>query len=406
LARRWAASSARILSGEPGLARILALTFEFPPARGGIGAVAHGLATGAAGLGHDVHVLAPDYGRDHAPEDGKLPFTVRRFPGSFCSILSTDGIIRHTERVRRAITAGRPDVIHAIDPPSQMALAMLARLRLVRRHFFTIHGTELLRFRREAFPRLWMRGAMRRATAISAVSRAVRDMLLASFPADPDTTFVAWPGIADWWFRTPGSDRRSTRESWGIRPDDVVLLTLARRVREKGHLDVIEALARLALETRRRVVYVIAGGGRAEYGQEIERAAVRGEVRTVLLGELADSDAVAAMDAADAFIMLSRETSRRLEGLGLAFVEAGARVIPSVARDTGGVRDAVLEGETGLLLPAASGADDTAAALERLITDPGLRARLGAGAARHAAAFTLERHAREVYERFLATRAA
>jgi glycosyltransferase involved in cell wall biosynthesis len=394
-----------ILSALPSgatLARILSLTTEFPPFRGGIGAVALGLARGAAGLGHDVTVLAPDFRSDNAAEDAALPFAVRRFHGKSISVVSTDGVIGHTRRVYRTIRELSPDIVHAIDPASQMALAMLARLRLIGRHFSTVHGTELLRYRRELYLRLWMAGAFRRATAVCAVSHAVRDRLIDPFRCDPARVFVSHPGIAEEWRAAPRSDRAAIRTAWDAGDDDVVLLTLARRVPEKGHLEVIEALARLPAGTRRRIAYVVAGSGPEPFAARLVEAADRSAVRLHLSGRVSDEQAIALMDAADAFVMLSRETATRLEGLGLAYIEAAARSLPSLARDTGGVRDAVLDGETGIVLPASAGAGETAAAIERLASDAALRSRMGAAAARFGAAFTHERHAREVYDRFLA----
>jgi len=387
---------------ERNLARILTLTTEFPPFRGGIGAVALGLARGAAGLGHEVTVLAPDFRRDNAATDAALPFEVRRFAGKSISVVSTDGIIAHTRRVHRMIRETSADVVHAVDPASQMALAMLARLRLIDRHFSTVHGTELLRYRREMFARLWMVGALRRATAVCAVSHAVRDRLLDTFRCDPARVFVSYPGIAEDWMRPGASERDAVRAGLDAEEGDVVLLTLARRVVEKGHLEVVDALSRLPEALRRRIVYVVAGSGPDAYAETLSRAAARVNVRLRLAGHVSDEDAIALMDGADLFVMLSHETATRIEGLGLAYIEAAARSLPSLARDTGGVRDAVLDGETGILLPADADAGRTAAAIERLASDASLRARLGAAALRLGRAFTHERHAREVYDQFLA----
>ncbi len=76
------------------------------------------------------------------------------------------------------------------------------------------------------------------------------------------------------------------------------------------------------------------------------------------------------------------------EGWGLAVVEAGLHQTPVVAfRAAGGVRESLVDGETGLL------ADDQAGftgALGQLLSDQQLRARMGEAAQRHAASFTWE----------------
>jgi glycosyltransferase involved in cell wall biosynthesis len=78
------------------------------------------------------------------------------------------------------------------------------------------------------------------------------------------------------------------------------------------------------------------------------------------------------------------------ESLPISLLEAMAAGLPVVAADTGGVREAVANGETGLLHPPGNVAA-LVSALERLAADAELRARMGAaGRARQATAFSLE----------------
>jgi glycosyltransferase involved in cell wall biosynthesis len=85
------------------------------------------------------------------------------------------------------------------------------------------------------------------------------------------------------------------------------------------------------------------------------------------------------------------------EGLPLSVLEAMRSGLPVVATDVGGVREAVVEGETGFLV----GRGDEAGfreRLARLLQDPRLRASLGeAGRKRYEEAFTLERMIRETW---------
>jgi glycosyltransferase involved in cell wall biosynthesis len=281
-----------------------------------------------------------------------------------------------------------------------MALAALSRFRLLGVHFFTAYGTELLRYRRETFPRLWMHNAFARVTAVAAISAYVRDLLLRHFPVRAERVFVSHPGIADHWFTTPGAEVSAVRARWGLAPDDFVVLTVARRVRDKGHEGVIAGLAELPAALRRRCVYVVAGDGPEDYARALASQAESRGVRILLLGSVPDRVLVEACDAADLFVMLSRETPRRLEGLGLTYIEAGARGLPSLACRTGGVPEAVRDGETGIVLPGAAGAAQVAESLKVLVEDRELRARMGQRAREFAAGFTWKRHASEVYARF------
>jgi phosphatidylinositol alpha-1,6-mannosyltransferase len=384
------------------MARLLLLTHEFAPFRGGIAAVADGLAAGAVAAGHSPIVVAPDYGARHDRADLDRPYLVRRFAGATCSILSMDKLVRFTAHCAAEIRHTRPDLVHAIDPPAQMALTMLARLRRLKTYVFTVHGTELVRYRHESFPRLWMGGGMRRVTSVHAVSHAAHTLLDTGARSAPRNAFVEPPGIRRVWLDQPVADRDVQRAGWRAARDDFVLLTLARRVPEKGHEDVLTAVGLLPDRLQRRIVYVIAGSGPDDYAQRLEAAAARAGVRLVLAGSIPDEEAIAACDGADLFVMLSRETRTRLEGFGIAYIEAAARGLPSLARQTGGVAEAVRDGETGLILRSSAGPDTIAPVVESLVLDAELRARLGANARAMAPDFAWEIRASAVYARFLA----
>jgi phosphatidylinositol alpha-1,6-mannosyltransferase len=70
-----------------------------------------------------------------------------------------------------------------------------------------------------------------------------------------------------------------------------------------------------------------------------------------------------------------------VEGFGISFLEAGASGVPSVAGDSGGVRSAVRDGETGIVVPPTD-ADAIADALRALLLNPTRRAEMGRAARR------------------------
>ena len=110
------------------------------------------------------------------------------------------------------------------------------------------------------------------------------------------------------------------------------------------------------------------------------------------LGEVDDRELPALYQTADVFVMPSRDLyGQPIEGLGLVYLEANLCGLPVIAGDTGGVSDAVVDGETGLLVnpedPAA-----IASAIVRLLSDSDLAAQLAAaGRARVLEEFTWER---------------
>jgi glycosyltransferase involved in cell wall biosynthesis len=378
--------------------RILIPTHEFPPFAGGIGRLIHGLATGAVEQGYDTHVLAPDFGEDTSDWDGRQPYELTRFGGG--QFRAFRDLLPFTFRCRREIKRLRPSIIHAVDPAGQLSLRALSRAGLVDTYFFTVNGSELLVYRNQPAQRLWMRGAFSSVDAVCAISSATQGLLLELFDVSSSKVFVSNPGIDPIWTEQPVSAREVVRQRWGIGLDDFVIVTVARRVPEKGHANVIEGLAKLPLELREKVVYVVVGSGPEDYARELEDRADQSSVRLRVVGYLADDDVVALYDASDAFIMLSWRTAARVEGFGLVYVEAGARGLPSIARDVGGVSDAVHDGQTGIVLSSDSQAQEVADAVVRLRNDAELRARLGKQAREFAASLTWRKNARETYDRF------
>ena len=91
---------------------------------------------------------------------------------------------------------------------------------------------------------------------------------------------------------------------------------------------------------------------------------------------LGDDELVAIYQACDVFALLPRAEAGFFEGFGLVFLEAGACGKPVVATRSGGVPDAVLDGETGFLVDEED-AEAAGARLLELLTNTELAATLG-----------------------------
>jgi phosphatidylinositol alpha-1,6-mannosyltransferase len=119
--------------------------------------------------------------------------------------------------------------------------------------------------------------------------------------------------------------------------------------------------------------------------------------RVLFAGNLGDAEIAEAYATATLYIGLSRvDAGINAEGFGIAFVEAAASGIPSVAGDSGGVRSAVTDGRTGLVVPPSDVAA-VAAAIRSLLADAPRRQVMGAaGRADALSHFNWDRVAREV----------
>ena len=163
--------------------------------------------------------------------------------------------------------------------------------------------------------------------------------------------------------------RNEARSRLDLAASTFVVSSLARLTPNKGMAMLIEAVSRLPDQPSLRLL--IAGEGRDKQRVESLGRELLGD-RFRMLGRIPEPEYLYA--ASDVFALASRS-----EGFGLVFVEAAFQSVPSVAMDVGGVRHAVLNGETGLLV-MRDDVEGFAAAIERLRRDPELRFKMGAAA--------------------------
>ena len=174
--------------------------------------------------------------------------------------------------------------------------------------------------------------------------------------------------------------RERVRTELGIPDGAVVAMTVANLRREKDYPNLLHAVhLALARETR-LVVLAVGQGPLADEVRDLHRELGLGE-RVRLLGYRSDVRDLLA--AADLFVLGSA-----FEGLPVSIMEAMAAGLPVAATAVGGVPEAVVDGETGILVPPRD-PDALADAMARLATDPGLRSRMGATARRRATLFDI-----------------
>jgi glycosyltransferase involved in cell wall biosynthesis len=272
--------------------------------------------------------------------------------------------------LRREIARARPDVFHAnLRTAADARYAVLAAMTIpgldvvVVEHSPLRPGTRLGRW-------LKRRTSSRLAAHVAVGDRAARLVEEgAGLPAGSVVTIHN--GVPDEGLASP-------------RPEggQIVAGTFARLDRRKG-LDVLLA----AVEPLQNVALLIAGDGpdRDEILSDADRRGLAARMRLLPWSETTRS----LLDDIDVFVLPSR-----LEGLPLSILEAMMGGRPVVATDVGSVREAVVDGTTGLVVPPGD-PEALRKALERLADDPGERRRMGeAGRERALELFTADRMAR------------
>lgn len=156
-----------------------------------------------------------------------------------------------------------------------------------------------------------------------------------------------------------------------------ILLTVARLVPRKGIDTVLRSLPPI-LDRVPGLQYWIVGNGpaRSSLGQLAQKMQLSHAVR--FMDAVSDSELPAIYRQATVFVMTTRADyhAASVEGFGIVYLEASASGLPVVAANSGGAAEAVIENETGLLVPP----DDPVAlqrALARLLDDSAMRQQMG-----------------------------
>jgi glycosyltransferase involved in cell wall biosynthesis len=356
---------------------VFLITHEFYPVRGGIATFSEEIARATAGLGYDVEVWAQSAPR--RTEKKQWPFRIRRLPlkgthNPWCLLQLASEFIRHRRNLRYA-------TVYLPEPGPMLTMMTLQFFRSFRprRLVLTFHGSEILKFARNPLRRWLARQLIRRATRISTLSNYTRDLLIHHFPEAADKILLT-PGAlrSDFVIVPPKAAARENLPP-RVAKDKIVVLTVGRLHPRKGQLVTLRALQMLPAEVRARLEYWVVGGQSKDGYEEKLRAtaAAQPDLAVRFLGNLPDDELAGVYERADIFAMTSLNLDHSVEGFGLVYLEAAAHGLPVVAHDVGGVSEAVVDGVTGLLVPPERPAQ-LAAAFEKLIHDPALRARLGA----------------------------
>ncbi len=357
----------------------LLLTYDFPPIGGGIARwmaeLARRYPPGSLIVSTGQHQDAPDV-------DPTFPNRVDRLPISARRLRTIQGLLLWSRRAAVLTRQAGAEFIWCGNIKPAAYPAKWVRERLGTPFGVLLHGGDVLilqhQVHRSALRRRTARALLTSASVLVANSQWTRDRcvhLLGELDVEPTPEQVrVVPLGADHEFFRPGLDTSAVRERYGL-GEGRWLLSVARLTRHKGIDTALQALARLAPDYP-DLRYAVVGRGEEREALEAEARQLGVADRVRFLTEVPDRDLPGLYNAAEVYLGVSRLMEQRVEGFGISLAEASACGIPVVAGRSGGIPEAVHDGETGLLVEAEEpGA--VAEALRRLLADPVLRRRLG-----------------------------
>jgi len=362
------------------MTKVLIVTNDYPPRSGGIQSFVHALAVRLPADG--VVVYAPAW--DGAAEfDQALPFPVIRHPGKL--MLPVASVRNRAVALLRE--HGCDTVLFGAAAPLGLLAPSLRRAG-ARRIVGLTHGHEA---GWAALPgaRWLLRRVGSGVDVLTYLAEYFRIRLSAALTPDAAARLVRLaPGVDPAGFR-PGSGGSEVRKRHGIDPDRPVVVCVSRLVRRKGQDTLIRAWPRvLARHTAASAPAAGADGleplllvvGDGPYRPHLERLAAQlGVAGSVLFtGPVGWDELPSYYDAGNIFAMpcRTRRAGLDVEGLGIVYLEASATGLPVVGGDSGGAPDAILDGETGYVVPGRSAAA-VADRISDLLADPAGAAAMG-----------------------------
>jgi phosphatidylinositol alpha-1,6-mannosyltransferase len=318
--------------------KIILVTHEFPPQRGGAGVYCDELAHAARKLSIDLEIWAPK--NSQTKDSSKIRLMPQRGSQDWRCSWSLYRFIK------KNINSG--SYLHIGDPGTLRAVIRFGwMLRKLPALIITIHGSELLRFTRFAPEKFLFKKWLRRSEKIHVLSKHNEENLR-----------LLCPEISDRIRKIAGAPARNVIPRHNINSKNlsrsagnlIILLSVGRIHPRKGQLELIEAINRLDRLIQEKFICRIVGPViDSSYFKKLKTLASQSACKIIFAGELNDEELRAEYENSNLFALTSIPQKKSIEGFGFVYLEASAHGLPIIAHKTGGVEDAVIDGETGLL---------------------------------------------------------
>lgn len=301
--------------------------------------------------------------------------------------------LREFGRTVALLKESRPDIVHCYLFHANIIGALAARLAGCP---VVITSRRSLGYFKDGKPYYqWLENLVNRFTDIITVnSKAVMDDVLRRERLNPKKIKLIYNGIDATLYQEEKGARAEIRRRFGLRADTTLITAIANLIPYKGHADLLCAAALLRQQVP-AARFLLVGRDEGIEASLRKLAAELGLGETVIFaGPRTDIPRILA--ATDIMVLPSHE-----EGFSNVILEGMAAGLPLVVTKVGGNPEAVIDGETGLLVPPHN-PEELAKAMLKLLSEPAYAQKLGEAARKRVeACFSLTRMIREYEEMYL-----
>ncbi len=359
----------------------IVVTHTFPPLTGGIANVMESIAN--AQPSNHVVVITPwknsrkgyehtepdtDYIKDR---DATYPFRVERirFSVKYKVLAFISMFWLNIYALLRSVQLSSTYIHYSLCYPVGMIAPLFNFIG--KKYIIHAHGSELF-IKRSKIALSWQRYIYRKAYKIVAVSTWTKNALI-EFGAPEDRIVVIHPRLTPERFKCPSELHEFCIEENLV--NKKVILTVAHIIHRKGQHLVIQSLPEL-VKRHPDLVYVIVGGGPDEDSLKLlaKKQGVLDYVRFP-----GNRDQIKFFHACDIFVMPSLYITKPrgdIESFGIVYIEANLCEKPVIGANNGGIPEAVIDGQTGLLINTGD-VNDLVEKIDILLSDDKLASKLG-----------------------------
>ncbi|MFH1597688.1 MAG: glycosyltransferase family 4 protein [Patescibacteria group bacterium] len=323
--------------------KTLLITLEFAPFFGGVGRYLYNMAKHLPP--QSIFIMTPPHA-DSAKFDQKQYFSTTR-----TTLISNNPFlwpkwIFSYGKVKRFVKEKKIEhlLVSHVLPIGTVAWMLKRRKGIT--YSVVCHGTDVLSAQSKPGKRRLMLRIFNNAEKIITNSQYTLDLI--KNLGDYSNKLLVITPATDILERSKDNNQEEIRNKYDLH-DKKILLTVGRLVARKGHDIVIKALKQAA-ESIPDLVYLIIGKG----PEEAKLKRLVGQLglndKVIFAGAVPDRQLPSFYQLCHLFISVGRQQDCAIEGFGIVFLEANAFCKPVIAGDSGGVKEAVVQGETGFLV--------------------------------------------------------
>lgn len=349
--------------------KTLVITLEYPPKIGGIATYIYNFALNWPG---DISIYAPQQKGDK-DFDLNNPWPVYRRDPYFTLIWPR--WLKMYFQIRKIVKKNGIKLIHVHHVLPSGYVAFLMKKIFGIPYYLFLHGTDLQMATKNGGKKRRFKKICGQADKIIINSNFLKEKLLSQINIDTRRLAVLNPCPGEIFLQpVPPQDLFSLKSTLGIAGKKVIL-TVARLAEGKGFPHLLQILPKI-LNRVPNLVWLVVGDGpkREELVAEIQKNNLQNIVR--IIGEVQYNKLPAFYQCADLFVMLTHPDKNAEEAWGMAFLEASASGLAIVAGRVGGVEEAVINSQTGLVVDVSQDIN-TESAIVELLQNTGLSRTMG-----------------------------